>query len=654
MAKTIPQLTDATSVNAADEMIIQQGGITKRTTGAELAKGLNTINSTINVRDFGAVGDGVTNDYTAFVSAMAASSGRTLFVPAGTYSIAFTGGTAAFAPPLNIRICGEGRQSTILNFAPTNVDGSTFFNIDFSGFALRDLTITTAMPSTRWAAMFNWRASNMSVENCILDGAMTHSGATTSHQVYGFVSPSTGTQDAFLLQNCRVTRLGFPFLKANDRTSTQTNIKICGNHFTGNYYNDCGLNSPNGVCDDVHIINNTFENNQTIDSVGPTQALGVALASVTNAVVSGNSFSGKYTHALHIEEACKSVSAVGNVFDITVGACVSFNANSIGQTPASITAASWSSGVATITTAANHGYSAFQSVSITGVNPAGYNSGYVIVTEVVSATQFKYLRSSDPGAYVSGGTTVKQAAPQHCAIVGNTMIQSGAAKLAGTMGIRFIFNTLSGLPASNIIVSGNTINNFESGIYSVATLDDTIVVKDNLIDKCTYGIQVSDGGLTFSGNTTRDCDNDILGVISAGLAYESFTVSDHTFVNSTVPVTSTDTGVALIDPSFIFSEFNHTASNTYKVVCPATANDRHYGTACTTIMSSDSFDRSFDAAELTWNGTSFTETTKVSRDSGWAIAYRVNAGNLEINCFNANNRIGARLQMAFRGTVYID
>jgi len=69
MAKTIPQLTDATTVNAADELIIQQGGITKRATGAELAKGLNTINGTVNVKDFGAVGDGVADDTAAIQAA---------------------------------------------------------------------------------------------------------------------------------------------------------------------------------------------------------------------------------------------------------------------------------------------------------------------------------------------------------------------------------------------------------------------------------------------------------------------------------------------------------------------------------------------------------------------------------------------------------
>ncbi len=88
MAKTIPQLTDATTVNAADELIIQQGGITKRATGAELVKGLNTINGMINVKDFGAVGDGVVDDTAAIQSALnaaATAGGNVVQIPAGTY-----------------------------------------------------------------------------------------------------------------------------------------------------------------------------------------------------------------------------------------------------------------------------------------------------------------------------------------------------------------------------------------------------------------------------------------------------------------------------------------------------------------------------------------------------------------------------------------
>jgi len=87
MAKTIPQLTDATTVNAADELIIQQGGITKRATTTELLNGDGTVTATGStsprslkarfsnaafVEDFGAVGDGVTDDSAAFQAALTA------------------------------------------------------------------------------------------------------------------------------------------------------------------------------------------------------------------------------------------------------------------------------------------------------------------------------------------------------------------------------------------------------------------------------------------------------------------------------------------------------------------------------------------------------------------------------------------------------
>jgi hypothetical protein len=87
MAKTIPQLTDATTVNAADELIIQQGGITKRATGAELARGLNAIGGTVNIKDFGVIGDGLANDTAAFAVFEASNQGVRVDLRGATYNV---------------------------------------------------------------------------------------------------------------------------------------------------------------------------------------------------------------------------------------------------------------------------------------------------------------------------------------------------------------------------------------------------------------------------------------------------------------------------------------------------------------------------------------------------------------------------------------
>ena len=90
-------------------------------TGSTNARSLaNRFADVVNVKDFGAVGDGVTDDTIAIKAAIVAGAGKVVFFPAGTYS--YAGNTPASASGTTLQ--GEGRNSSIIKVmtaSPSNV-----------------------------------------------------------------------------------------------------------------------------------------------------------------------------------------------------------------------------------------------------------------------------------------------------------------------------------------------------------------------------------------------------------------------------------------------------------------------------------------------------------------------------------------------------
>jgi hypothetical protein len=106
-------------------------------TGSTTARSLaNRVTDPVNVKDFGAVGDGVTDNQTAFQAAInvaLAAGGGTIYIPKGVYNFPNTSNAAKLDPGLgNLTFKGDGYTSSILKYwegTGTDQQGNLFSNV---------------------------------------------------------------------------------------------------------------------------------------------------------------------------------------------------------------------------------------------------------------------------------------------------------------------------------------------------------------------------------------------------------------------------------------------------------------------------------------------------------------------------------------------
>jgi hypothetical protein len=96
----------------------------------------------LDVRDHGAVGDGVTDDRTAIQATLAAAAqGDTVTLPIGTYLVGQGAGAWCLTVPVGVTLHGESRDGTVLLMAPGIADSVRLLQIDAPGVAVEDLTL---------------------------------------------------------------------------------------------------------------------------------------------------------------------------------------------------------------------------------------------------------------------------------------------------------------------------------------------------------------------------------------------------------------------------------------------------------------------------------------------------------------------------------
>lgn len=363
-------------------------------TGASTTRTMpDRISDIINVKEFGAKGDGITNDSSAIQEAInyayaLNSSGACVFLPAGTYivdSIEMSNAGAGFGGGLVFM--GAGRDATILK--GTNPGNYVLNRFPVGGNSdnaseVRDMTVWNQSTASGSGALgWGWIANTATVTNCHFIGFYGLNMAT-SYENFGMSirdcictcnipvsradsispGPTTGTIGIISGQgeitNCSVT--GFDVGIATSRYA----FNVTGCQITAcNAGIDIGGGNPAGSS--VLFINGAG----VIANDCQRCATGVVLYGVSGALVAANTVSGSDGPA----------------------------------DPAPISNITWAAGIATVTVpSGGHNISGSQKLALI-TSPAGWTpdrTGDQLVTcTPTTSAEFTYSLSSDPGSFSS-------------------------------------------------------------------------------------------------------------------------------------------------------------------------------------------------------------------------------------------------------------
>lgn len=268
----ITELPASTTPLSGSEIVpLVQGGVTKRATvtqiGTVTATGATTPRTlpdrfadTISVKDFGAVGNGVTDDTAAIQAAINTSA--TVFFPRGTYLL--TNAITISQPGQHL--VGEGRNRTVfLVTSSFNLSATAVFVAATAepGPVWRDLRIKFTQPDTSVRAsliayppaIYAQSTPRFTIQNVAITGAkvgidMRGNSGGAFIDLLEMSAFDKGIQIDGSLDSVRLTKWQYwPF----DLTANQTDI----------FFDASNLGLECGRCDDLHVENCLFINGGT-------------------------------------------------------------------------------------------------------------------------------------------------------------------------------------------------------------------------------------------------------------------------------------------------------------------------------------------------------------------------------------------------------
>jgi hypothetical protein len=248
---------------------IVQGNITKKAT-------VNSLGPTVNVKAYGATGDGVTDDTAAVQAACTAANG--VFFPSGTYKV-----TSPITLKSNNMVFGEGASSVILYTGTATSQGALYANSGSASTYVENLVVQNlkilGTVATAGFSEFIHLISFSGVRNCLIDNC----------EVVGFRGDGIyiGSGDVALqerhnidvtISNCFIDGVN------NDNRNGISVIDGNGVAIENNYLTRCTRSNMPGAIDiepdanNYHIIQNiSIRNNRIYDCRGGVGAITIFL-----------------------------------------------------------------------------------------------------------------------------------------------------------------------------------------------------------------------------------------------------------------------------------------------------------------------------------------------------------------------------------------
>lgn len=441
----------------------------------------------INIRDYGAVGNGVINDSTAMLNAMAAAilaGGGSVYFPAGTYLV------NSITVNSSLKLIGDGIGRTVLQQADTV---SNFITVGTSAVTLQDLVIVANTSATSGNAVY--------IDSGINNVCLIRMRATAASQSGVLAGAVSNLQ----VQGCQFDTNGvYQFFYSMPAGQTASRILLADSIFDGSGTTTGFVslfvetqNGSSGALTDFSIVGNLIYSK----SRGSTESDGIVFGnnlsgaeSLSRLVIADNIIAADMsssTACYGIEIAgCTDVSISGNVIENYY--------NGLLLEPVISQPTLTNNGVITGNTILPN--------AATGASGCGIsvsNGTWIIANNQIVKGGGSY------GIYIAASNTV---------VVGNSIYAPNA-------GIGILVSANGVIINDNYITSGGT-GGGSYGIMFANTTMSALQVRNNFINSLTYGFVFS--------NTVSNTD-----VAIAGTVFNSVSVKYH----GTAP------GVIILDDS---------------------------------------------------------------------------------------------------------